>query len=92
MRSFVTVETDRGRCHVNLRSVLFMTPRADGGVDLVFSGNTRLSTTPEWGKVLLEYVRAHDPLAETLEFEFTHVPDEELEAASRILELETRQE
>lgn len=89
MRAFVTLETDRGRCHVNLRALLFMVPRGDGGLDLVFTGNTRLSTTPEWGRVLLDYIRVHDPLAETLEFEFPRVPDEDLEAASRLLALET---
>lgn len=88
MRAFVTLETDRGRCHVNLRAVQFLVPRSDGGLDLLFSGDTRLSTTAECGKVLLNYIRVHDPLAETLEFEFTPMPDEELEAASRLLELE----
>lgn len=88
MRAFVTLDTDRGRCHVNLRAVQFMLTRADGGLDLVFPGNSRLSTSAECGKILLQYIRVHDPLAETLEFEFTHVPDEELEAASRLLELE----
>lgn len=88
MRAFVTLETDRGRCHVNLRAVQFMVPRDDGGLDLVFPGNTRLATTPECGQILLEYIRVHDPQAETIEFEFPHVPDEALEVASRMLELE----